>query len=296
MIATPVPGTPMPAHTRRRSARTLAAVLVASVVGATIGFAHDFWIIPDIFAFGDDSVLHINGRQGGTKFPTGTAVPADRVIDARIIGAASSVKITDLAVDGASLRLHQKPDKAGQYLIVVGLSTRDFRETPAGVVRFLKAEGGAAEAARLEREHTLQGLDSVMFTAASYAQTIVQVGKGGPRSFGKPAGLRLEFSPLNDPSSLRVGDTLHVKMLGNGTPIANIGIEIATGLDSAAAPDAAVTRVAFDADAKGVVHVPLTKAGPVMMRSAFASRKQGGSPKDWDVSRTTYVFNVAARH
>lgn len=284
---------------RRRAAKPAGSLIVAGIAVvfcASTVFAHDFWIIPDMFVFAKNSPVHVNGRQGGTKFPVGTAVPADRVIDARIIGAASSVKITEIAVDGASLRLHQKPAAAGQYLVVVALSTRDFRETPAGVVRFLKAEGGAAEAARLERENTLQGLDSVVFTAASYAETIAQVGNGGPRAFAKTAGLRLEFSPVNDPGKLRVGDTLHVKMLGNGTPIPNLGIEIATGLDSTAAADVSVTRVAFSADAKGVVHVPLTKTGPVMMRSAYASRKQGGTPKEWDVSRTTYVFNVGGRY
>lgn len=287
-----------PKFSRNRVARPVGHIVVASVAALVLAstvLAHDFWIIPDMFAFSDNATMHVNGRQGGTKFPIGTAVPAERVIDARVIGATSSTKITDMTVEGASLRLHNKPSAAGQYLVVVALSTRDFRESPAGVVRFLKAEGGAAEAARLERENTFQGLDSVVFTAASYAETVAEIGKNGPRAFTKLAGIRLEYSPLNDPGKVRVGDTLHVRMLGNGMPVPNIGIEIATGLDSAAAADASVTRVSFNADAKGVVHVPLTKAGPVMMRSAYASRNPGGTAKDWDVSRTTYVFNVAAR-
>ncbi len=270
--------------------------LAALVFVASTAAAHDFWIIPDVFDFPPNATLSVNGRQGGTKFPAGTAVPADRVVDARIIGANSSTKITELAVDGASLRLNQKPSVAGQYLIVVGLTPRDFRDTPAGMIQFLKSEGGAAEAARLERENTLAGLDSVIFTAASCAATIAQVGTGGPRAFGRSAGIRLEFVPLNDPAHVHVGDTLHVKMMGNGKPVPNIGIELALGLDSSAAPTASVTRTTFTADANGVVHLPLAKAGPVMLRSAYASHKAGGAPNAWDVSRTTYVFNVGARH
>ena len=168
------------------------------------------------------------------------------------------------------------------------------RSTPAGVIRFLKAEGGAAEAGRLERENTLAGLDSVIFTAAAYAATITQVGAGGPRAFGKAAGLRLEFVALNDPAHVHVGDTLHVKVLGNGAPVPNIGVDLAVSVDSAAS--ATVTRVAFNADANGIVHLPLSPAGPKMLRSAFASRKVGGAPTEWDVSRTTYVFSVGAKH
>ncbi|MEO7360340.1 MAG: DUF4198 domain-containing protein [Gemmatimonadaceae bacterium] len=281
---------------RKLPAARFGLSLAALLLAGSVASAHDFWIIPDLFDFAADATLHVNGRQGGTKFPDGSAVPAERVVDARVIGATTSTKITEMAVDGASLRLHQKPAAAGQYLIVVGLASRDIRETPAGVVRFLKAEGGAAEAERLERENTLAGLDSVIFTPASYAATIAQVGKGGPRAFGRTSGIRLEFVPQNDPGHVRVGDTLHVKMMGNGKPVPNIGIELATGLDNAAAATASVTRTAFTADANGVVHLPLSKAGPVMLRSAYASRKIGGAANAWDVSRTTYVFNVQVRH
>lgn len=287
--------------TRRKTSsapygRSLAVAAAAVVAIATNATAHDFWIIPDMFAFSANSTVHVNGRQGGGKFPAGTAVQPERVVDARIIGATSSIKITALSVEGTSLKLHQKPTAAGQYVIAVGLAPRVFRETPAGAVRFLKAEGGAAEAARLERENAFAGLDTVIFTAASYAATVAEVGTGGPRAFAKPAGLRLEFVPVNDPSNVHVGDTLHVKMLGNGSPVAGIGIELASGLDSAAAATVSVTRVPFTADAKGVVHIPLDKAGPVMLRSAYASRKAGGAAREWDISRTTFVFNVGTKH
>ena len=119
---------------------------------------------------------------------------------------------------------------------------------------------------------------------------------GGPRAFAKLAGLRLEFAPINDPGHVHVGDTLHVKILGNGKPVAGIGIEAAAGLDSAAGATESVTRIGFTADANGIVHVPLSVAGPVMLRSAYASHKVGSAANMWDVSRTTYVFNVGARH
>lgn len=282
-------------HTSAPTIRTLVVAGAAMVSVASTALAHDTWIIPDLVAFAANATMHFNVRQGGTKFPAGTAVPAERIVDARIIGASSSTKITEMGVQGTSLQLHHKPAAAGQYLIVIGLASRVFRETPAGVMRFLKAEGGALEAARLEREKAFAGLDSVIFTHAGYAATIAEIGTGGPRAFAKTAGLRLEFVPVNDPSRVRVGDTLHVRMLGNGRPVAGIGIELATGLDSAAAATGSVTRVPFTADANGVVHIPLDKAGPVMLRSAYASRKAGGATREWDVSRTTFVFNVGTK-
>ena len=289
-------------RTKRRTSSTARysrlVVLAAFAVfaAASTAAAHDFWIIPDLFAFDADATMEVNARQGGGKFPVGTAVQLERIVDARIIGATSSAKLTEMSVVGSSLTLRHKPVAAGQYVIAVGLAPRVFRETPAGIIRFLRAEGGAAEAARLERETPFAGLDSVIFTAASYAATVVEVGSGGPRAFAKSAGIRLEFVPMNDPSHLQVGDTLHVRVLGNGSPVPGIGIELAAGLDRTTDATAAVMRIPFMADAKGVVHISLDKAGPVMLRSAYASRKVGGTARDWDVSRTTFVFQVGAQH
>jgi len=257
--------------------------------------AHDFWLMPHMFDFPEHSTWHVNGRQG-TRFPAGTAVQVERVVDARVIGGRSTLKITEMTVEGTALRLHQKLASAGQYLIVVEQAPRAVRETPAGTMRFLRAEGGALEADRLERANAFAGLDSLIFTAASYAATIAQVESEGPRAFAKSAGIRLEFVPLNDPGHVHVGDTLHVRVLGNGAAVPHIGIDAAAVLDTAATPLATLARLSCTADANGVVHVPLTEAGPWMLRSAYASKNRGGAANEWDVSRTTYVFNVGAAH
>ena len=81
-----------------------------------------------------------------------------------------------MSVEGTSLRLHEKPAAAGQYLIVVTLTSNPTRSTTTALLRFLRAEGGAAEATRLERENALAGVDSVIHHATSYAEAIVEVG------------------------------------------------------------------------------------------------------------------------
>jgi hypothetical protein len=290
-----------------------AALTVAVSLGVvSTAAAHDHWLIPDLFAFGANATLHINARQG-TRFPSGRAIEPPRVVDARVIGAASTAKVTEMTVEGPSLRLHHKPAGDGQYLVALALAPRTFRQTPEGVLRFLRAEGGALEAARLERERTLAGMDSVVFAAASYASTIVEVGRSGPRAFTKQAGFPLEFVPANDPAHVHVGDTLHVKVFGAGKPVPGIGVDAMPALDTAATgatasgtpgaslgsaspSNAAPERVTLQADANGVVHLPLTKAGAWMLRGAYLSRKTGAASSEWDLSRTTYVVRVGAAH
>lgn len=277
---------------RRLSRLAVLPAVMATLGVASVASAHDFWLIPDVFAFAADATVHLNGRSG-TRFPNGSAVQPTRVVDARIIGPSSTVKITEMTVEGTSLRLHHKPSPAGQYLVAVGLTSRTTRSTPAGLIRYLRAEGGVAEAARLERENLLAGMDSIVFMGASYAATVVQVGQGGPRAFSLTSGYPLEFVPLNDPAHVHVGDTLHVRVLGAGKPVPNIGVDAAPAVDTTASTTSS-GAITASADANGIVHLPLSKAGPWMLRSAFVAPRIGGAPNEWDVSRSTYVWNVGA--
>lgn len=283
-----------PSPKRRRHLVVALPMGFALLAAASSASAHDFWLIPDLFAYAGDSTVHVNGRSG-TRFPNGAAVQPNRVADAQIIGAFSRTKITEMAVEGTSLRLHQKPTAAGQYLVVASLTPRTTRATPAGLLRYLRAEGGAAEAARLERENAFAGMDSVIYTGTSYAATAVQVGHGGPRAFSLLAGYALELVPLNDPGHLHVGDTLHVRVLAAGQPVSNIEIEAMPAIDSVTASPAP-GPAALPADMNGIAHVPLTKAGAWMLRSAYVGHRNGVATNEWDVSRTTYVFGVGGSH
>lgn len=284
-------------HSSRRTAIAVLPAIAATLLVVSTAIAHDFWIIPDIFSAPADGTLHFSGRAG-TRFPTGTAVQPNRVAEARLIGATSQTKITEMSVEGMSLRLHQKPPASGQYVVAVTLASNPTRSTAAGMLRFLKSEGGAAEAARLERETALAGLDSLVYHATSYAEAVVEVGRGGPRAFATSTGLPLEFVPVNDPSHLHEGDTLHVKVVGNGKAVPNIGIFAGPAADTTAGATAggANTSLSLVADDAGVVHLPLTKSGAWNLRAAYVSKRSGGAANEWTISRTTYVFGVSTKH
>ena len=279
----------------RRPQLLALALLVGSLTAVGNALAHDFWIIPDLFTFAADSTVHLSARAG-TKFPEGTAVQLARVADARIIGAKGETKITDMAVGNGALRLHQRPKDAGQYLIVVGLTPSTTRSTPSGLLRFLRAEGGVAEAERIEAAHTLAGQDSVVFHAASFASTVVQVGRGGPTAFTLSARGPLEFAPVNDPLHLHVGDTLRLTMLGSGKPVAGLAIEAKPASDTTNSTAAPAPWLTLKADAKGVVRLPLPTAGAWILRSAFVSAHTGGASNEYDIARATYVVSVGTKH
>lgn len=286
---------PFNAPSRRARAAAVAASIVASVAVVSTAAAHDFWLVPHLFAFNSDSLI-VNGKSG-VRFPEGSPVQPTRVADAWLINSAGRTKLTDFAVVDGALRVSGKP-APGQYRVAVALTPRVTRTTPAGLLRFLRLEGGSAAADRLERENTMAGHDSVSYSGASYAATVVQVGRGGARGFSTAAGFPLEFIPLNDPTALHVGDTLHVRILGGGQPAAHIGLD-ATPADSSgrtASGEAANPWVALQADANGVARVHVTKAGPWLLRSAWVGRRDGAAANEFEVARSTFVFGVMGHH
>lgn len=276
-----------------------ASSVIVFLTVATAGAAHDFWIIPDIFSFPPDSTIHLSARSG-TRFPAGNPVPVTRIAEARVISASSDERVTQFSIEGSALRMHYKPSTAGQYLVAVALTAppQETRTVPSQLLRFLRAEGGEGEAARLEQESGFGAMDSVVYASRSYASTVVQVGRGGPAAFSKTAGYALEFAPRQNPLDLHVGDTLHVRMASLGIELANISVEATPAADTLVPreQDGPSRTLKLSADSQGIVHVPLASAGLWILRSAYARKRPGAPANTFDVARATYTFSVSVPH
>jgi uncharacterized GH25 family protein/ketosteroid isomerase-like protein len=261
---------------------------------ALVAHAHDFWLVPDPFQVAEGGTIEVLG-QTSSRFPTSeAAVALERVVDARIVAANGEARVTDLSHRGKSLLLRHRPSAPGQYVIGVALVPRSGRDGVARFRRYLELEGAPGEAARLEREGLLQGKDSVSRRTSKYAKTLAQVGRGGPRAFSRAAGQPLEFMPATDPASLRVGDTLTLRLMYAGRAVA--GIEAHAGaVDWPTADGAEPPRpqdVHATADAQGVFRLPITRAGLWNIRTIYVVPGAAGSGADWDTHWATFVFQV----
>ena len=281
-----------------RAAAVAASSMLALFASVAALSAHDFWIVPNAFAVGADNWLEVRG-QTSVKFPTSSsAVAPERVAEARVIGASSDERIADLSVAGKSLMLKHRPTAAGQRVVAVALVTRASRAAPAGLKRYIALEGAPELAERYESEGLFSKPDSLTQKTTKYAKTIVEVGRGGPRAFAKPAGHALEFVPMTDPSSLRVGDTFAVRLLFRNQPLANAHVH------AGAAPEAALndsTALAADAkdrslmtDLNGVLRVPIDEPGLWNLRTLYAAPVAEASPSEWEVAFATIVFRADA--
>lgn len=286
---------------RRSSSFVLPVLLVgATLLTATIASADDFWLVPNAFrvAVGEEVVLR---GQTSSRFPTSrSAVAVERVAEAKLMSGIADHPIAGLSIAGRSLVLRERPSSAGQYAIAVALHPRSLRESADGFRRYLDAEGAAAARQRVEREGLLVGKDSVTRRYAKYAKTLVQVGNGGPRAFARPAGHVIEFVPLRDPSALRIGDTLELRLLFRGVPLTGIPVHAdvvdldadrdAQGTGAHAENGGAMAPGTYSPDALGIVRVPLGRRGMWSIRTIHVTQAPAGSGADWDAHWGTLVF------
>lgn len=287
----------MPSTQSLRSQLRWASLSVGLAITAAVATAHDFWIIPNAFMVMGNASMEIRG-QTSSKFPISlSAVTPERVAEARVIGANDDVTVKDLTVAGKSLLLKQRPGSAGQRVVAVALVTRTTRTLPAGLKRYIALEGAPELAQWYDSEGVFVGSDSLEQRVAKYAKTFVEVGMGGPRAFAKVAGHALEFVPTSDPSVVKTGGTLTVKVLFRGKPLP--GAHLHAGW----APEAAVSdSTALPAGVKdqqvvtnrdGEATIAIDRDGLWNVRTLYAAPAAAGA-QSWEVAFATVVFRTAA--
>jgi uncharacterized GH25 family protein/ketosteroid isomerase-like protein len=269
--------------------RILGIAGVTLVATAAVALAHDFWIVPLFFQVAPGDAVEVMG-QTGVRFPESqSAVSADRVAEARLIGAEDDERITDVSIREKSLLLRHRPSAAGQRVVAVALVPRTTRATPASLKRYIALEGAPELAQRYERDGVFPTSDSVTQRSVKFAKSITEVGERGPRAFSRTAGHLLELVPANDPSSLRVGETLRVRLVYRGQPLGNAYMRAGTASIAGVASDGVAsgdTTIVTGVD--GVARLPVRRGGLWNVRTLHAAPFQN----EWEVLFATLVFQM----
>lgn len=285
----PPPDTRLMPRLAARTSLAIAAAGAAVLLSAAVLSAHDFWLVPNAFRVAAGGAFEVHG-QTGSHFPESeSALAPDRVAEARVVGANSDERIGALAVDGKSLVIRHTPSVPGQYVIALAIAARESHTTRERLQRYIALEGAPELAARYARDGAFAGTDSVHQLTAKYAKTIVEVGSGGPRAYARSLGQALEIVPQSDPTSLQTGDTLRVRLLFYGQPVAGAALRagVATPSSTGAAPTRDATAVT---DAHGVASVALPAGGLWNVRVLHAAEVSAR----WEVLFATLVFEVRA--
>lgn len=211
------------------------AIVLAAAVGAAQ--AHDIWITVD-GPSGERRAI-VNYGHPHDRPPT----VADKIVE---FTAFTGKERVSLAVGlshtqlGSAIVVASKPfDDAGHALVAVTYDNGYWVKTTRG--SFYNAT----------RRIVPDAVDSIW--SGKFAKAVTGAGSPWATVIGTP----LELLPLADPAAQKPGDSLPVRVLFKGQPLANVAVERTDGVTPIKEED--IPRFATDKD--GVAQVPVVSAG-----------------------------------
>ena len=252
----------------------VALLLIVGVVSDA--FAHYTYVIPQSFrvSAGDTVVV---GFHSGDGFPESSAV-LKRLQDPTIHTDRGALKVDGLKEEGKRLVASVNVPVSGHVIVtaVNGAAMEEMKS--ASFEEYLEEEGlGHIVQARAQRgEADKPGNERYTM----YAKTIFVVGAPSD-AYRTVVGLPLEIVPEKDPYRLQAGESLPVRVLLRGAPVANLEIRATSA--------GGKTQVVGKTDSNGRLNVPVTP-GRWRLHTIHMER---GADVDWESVWTTLTFEIS---
>ena len=236
---------------------------------ASTAWGHDFFLLPDSFHVQGANQLMIRATVG-SSFPTPEiVVTADRVDRTWVLGAGNP-QLHVMGADEKSLLLHVADARPGLLVSAVKSKPRDVEygedRIPLILGEYRVAPAAAAAVERLPKPRTWQ------VTSRRFAKTLVCVERCAGDVGAQPLDGTLEF--------VAHGATReHFQLIGGGRPLANYPVDLV-------GPDGKRQRIA--SDAQGMVHVPASATGRMMLFAAVLTPPAGAGRFTLDLTSLTF--------
>lgn len=243
--------------------------------------AHDTWLLPARFEVAKGAAIELE-LTSGMKFPEPESpVAPDRIATSGVRAGGKTAALRPLTPTKGALRLSAVPATgAGVAVLWVVSRPRALSLTPDQVKHYLEEVDAPPT---VEARYRQQG--QFRETYSKVAKTYVKVGEAASDpSWQEPAGLSLEFVPLSNPTALRAGTKLSVRLLRDGKPMPNLGV-------SAVAPGGG-QPVKARTDAQGRVDFQMDRPGPWLLRATLIE-ESSAADTEWHSTFTTLSLSVA---
>jgi hypothetical protein len=217
----------------------------------------------------------------GEKFPTmETAPEADRIKSAVWRLGDKSGTIADFKKDAKSLVASGKVANDGVAVIAVEFNPKQIELKPGEASDYLEDIAAPASVRKaFEADGAAAGWHE---TYTKHAKTYVKIGEGGDAKGALgPVGFNIDFLPDSDPTALKVGDTLAMKVIRGGMELESSPVFVVCG----ATGEAVMPRT----NKTGMMLVKITSPGWWMVRTTQL-RHQGAG--EWESDFTTMTFYV----
>ena len=257
--------------------RCAAAVAALLVLTGGAALAHDTWLIPAHFAVRPGTTVTLE-LTSAMRFPQAeSAVAADRLAATGVRVGGRTQPLTVKGEGAKALGLSAMLPAAGIAALWAESRPRTLSLGTAEVEEYLH-EIGAPAGVRARWKAGQRWKE----TYRKMAKTFIRVGEPvADRSWTDPVGMDLEIVPEQDPTAVRVGGPLPLRLLRGGKGLAGLSVAAQGGGRSSMRITDADGRVSFSFD----------KPGPWLIKATLLEDSKAGD-RDWDSLFTTLTVSV----
>ena len=205
-------------------------IFLAAGFLATQALAHDTWVIADQMRVAPTTSVTLD-LTSGVDFPNLDVAPKpENVPNASCRLGGRTFEVTKKLAAPNSLQFKTELAHTGVATVWIKLPSRALELKPEQVKMF-NEEVNAPEALQKEYDEMPEP-KRWRGTSTKHPKTFVRVGDAkGDTSWKEPVGLFLEIIPERDPTTLRAGEDLPVRVIRDGAPFAGFSLSAVTAGD-----------------------------------------------------------------
>lgn len=266
-------------------------LLAASLALSSAAFGHDFWIAASRWHVAPGATVVVTANVGDDIYPhSESATAPDRVESLRLVGPTVTLLNPRFRTMEKSLAANVRlPATPATYMAVMVVKGRFLSMDGDKFIDYLREEGLGHLVDEVQRRGEAQKKSRERYWRD--AKTLVRAGDGPSEQVTKPVGLAAELVPDTDFTAAKAGDTIGVRLLSAGKPVANAQVSL-----TAAAPGPTTSRVTrARTDADGRVRMTLSKRGPYLLTTVHMVRREGETGEqavDWESYWCSLTFDV----
>ncbi|HWM90541.1 MAG TPA: DUF4198 domain-containing protein [Thermoanaerobaculia bacterium] len=271
-------------HAARR--RLVPACLVLGLLLTGSGLrAHDFWIEPSSFRPKPGAKVGVRLRVG--EHLRGDPVPRnpERIERFATVGPSGEAEVA--GVPGSDPAGWASPAAPGLHWIVYDTNHATVEQTGPKFDSYLGEEG--LERIRDLRRGAKEGPVKEIYSRCAKALLAVgAVGDSAGAGHDKVLGLELELVPERNPYALKPGESLPVRLLYRGKPLAGALVVALAGQS----PDA---KVSARSDNKGRASLRLDRPGLWLVKAVHMVPAPAGSGAEWESLWASLTFELPSQ-
>jgi uncharacterized GH25 family protein len=271
---------------RHEAARWTLALASLAVATASLA-AHDLFFRPFAFHVSAQATVLVPVLNG-TFSSSENAVTRDRLADLSLVGpfGRRSVDANAWSEKDPRSDVRFETGAPGTYVLGAAVKPKVLELPGKEFNAYLKDEGIDSILAKRKEQGRLQEPSKERY--AKFPKTLIQVGDARSGDFASVLGYEAEIVPLDNPYSLKPGDTLRVRCLLLGTPLPNY-VVFAGGRRVASEKRLDSQRLMTDAD--GVVAVKVTAEGDYFVKFVHM-REVDGPEANYESRWATLTFGI----